>query len=50
MTLEEGDVILCGTPAGVGPVRPNENLSVGIDGLVEANFSVKVREVLQSKV
>ncbi|KAJ2996436.1 hypothetical protein HDV02_006514, partial [Globomyces sp. JEL0801] len=27
MTLEEGDVILTGTPAGVGPVLPNQTLN-----------------------
>ncbi|MBX5464395.1 MAG: fumarylacetoacetate hydrolase family protein [Clostridia bacterium] len=35
MTLEPGDVILTGTPAGVGPVRPGDEVRVVIDGLGE---------------
>jgi acylpyruvate hydrolase len=27
MKLQEGDVILTGTPAGVGPVRPGETVT-----------------------
>ncbi|GAA0534186.1 hypothetical protein GCM10011581_07760 [Saccharopolyspora subtropica] len=33
MTLLPGDVILTGTPAGVGPMRPGQKVSVSIDGL-----------------
>ncbi|MEL6551519.1 MAG: fumarylacetoacetate hydrolase family protein [Pseudomonadota bacterium] len=32
-TLEPGDIILTGTPAGVGPVVPGDMLEGGIDGL-----------------
>lgn len=32
-TLEPGDVIMTGTPEGVGPVRPGDILTAGIDGL-----------------
>jgi len=31
--LGAGDVILTGTPAGVGPVEPGDHLSGGVDGL-----------------
>lgn len=31
--LRPGDLILTGTPAGVGPVKPGEQLRGGIDGL-----------------
>ncbi|KAJ3356462.1 Acylpyruvase fahd1, mitochondrial [Allomyces javanicus] len=31
MTLEEGDVILTGTPKGVGPVRPGDHLEAAIE-------------------
>ncbi len=33
MTLLPGDVVLTGTPAGVGPMRPGDSVSVSIEGL-----------------
>jgi 2-keto-4-pentenoate hydratase/2-oxohepta-3-ene-1,7-dioic acid hydratase in catechol pathway len=33
MTLEPGDVILTGTPAGVGPLIPGDTVEVAIEGL-----------------
>ncbi len=33
MTLEPGDLILTGTPSGVGPVQPGDVMTVAIDGL-----------------
>jgi 2-keto-4-pentenoate hydratase/2-oxohepta-3-ene-1,7-dioic acid hydratase in catechol pathway len=33
MTLEPGDVIMTGTPAGVGPLLPGNVVEVSIDGL-----------------
>lgn len=33
MTLEPGDVLLTGTPAGVGPLRPGDTVTVEIAGL-----------------
>ena len=33
MTLLPGDVILTGTPAGVGPVRPGQTVSVEVEGI-----------------
>lgn len=33
MTLLPGDVILTGTPAGVGPITPGQKVSVSIDGI-----------------
>ncbi len=33
MTLEEGDVILTGTPEGVGPLSPGDTVTVSIEGL-----------------
>ncbi len=33
MTLEPGDVILTGTPAGVGPIQPGDVVEVEIEGL-----------------
>lgn len=33
MTLEPGDVLMTGTPAGVGPLRPGDTIEVTIEGL-----------------
>ncbi len=33
MTLLPGDVILTGTPAGVGPMTPGDNVSVTVEGI-----------------
>ena len=33
LVLEPGDVLLTGTPAGVGPIRPGQIVEVRIDGL-----------------
>ena len=33
MTLEPGDVILTGTPAGVGPLQPGDRVAVEIEGI-----------------
>eukprot|EP00731_Ephydatia_muelleri_P035596 Em0139g6a len=40
-TLETGDVILTGTPEGVGPVKPGQTITAGIGGgVVEVTFPV----------
>lgn len=48
MTLEEGDIIITGTPKGVGPVQPGDVMTGGIrvDGkeLEEAKLEVPVAE------
>jgi 2-keto-4-pentenoate hydratase/2-oxohepta-3-ene-1,7-dioic acid hydratase in catechol pathway len=33
MTLEEGDLIATGTPAGVGPIEPGDRVSVEVEGI-----------------
>ncbi|KAK3189388.1 hypothetical protein Dsin_028949 [Dipteronia sinensis] len=43
MTLFEGDVILTGTPQGVGPVKVGEKITAGITGLLDVNFDVEKR-------
>jgi 2-keto-4-pentenoate hydratase/2-oxohepta-3-ene-1,7-dioic acid hydratase in catechol pathway len=44
MTLLPGDVILTGTPAGVGPIRPGDRMEVAIEGIgVLANTVVAGR-------
>ncbi len=39
-TLEAGDVIFTGTPAGVGPVKPGDELHAGIDGVGELKAKI----------
>jgi fumarylpyruvate hydrolase len=39
-TLEPGDVIFTGTPAGVGPVKPGDELHAGIDGVGELKVRI----------
>lgn len=41
-TLHPGDVILTGTPEGVGPVLPGDIVRVACDGLGEMQFSISV--------
>jgi 2-keto-4-pentenoate hydratase/2-oxohepta-3-ene-1,7-dioic acid hydratase in catechol pathway len=33
MTLEPGDILMTGTPAGVGPLKPGDEVEVTIEGL-----------------
>jgi 2-keto-4-pentenoate hydratase/2-oxohepta-3-ene-1,7-dioic acid hydratase in catechol pathway len=40
MTLEPGDVILTGTPEGVGPLADGDAVSVSIESLGELTFRV----------
>lgn len=40
MTLEPGDVILTGTPSGVGPLRKGDMVTVSIEGIGELTNSV----------
>jgi 2-keto-4-pentenoate hydratase/2-oxohepta-3-ene-1,7-dioic acid hydratase in catechol pathway len=44
MTLLPGDVILTGTPAGVGPMRPGQSVSVTVDGIGTLTNPVAARE------
>lgn len=40
MTLEPGDVILTGTPEGVGPLVPGDRIEIEIPGVVAINNTV----------
>lgn len=40
MTLEPGDIILTGTPAGVGPLAPGDRVSVTLDGAQTLTLTV----------
>jgi fumarylpyruvate hydrolase len=39
-TLEPGDLIYSGTPAGVGPVKPGDDMLAGIDGVGELRVKI----------
>ncbi|KAJ8317466.1 hypothetical protein KUTeg_005370 [Tegillarca granosa] len=41
ITLEECDVILTGTPSGVGPVYPGDVITAGLEDLVSMSFPVE---------
>jgi 2-keto-4-pentenoate hydratase/2-oxohepta-3-ene-1,7-dioic acid hydratase in catechol pathway len=43
MTLLPGDVILTGTPAGVGPLRDGDVVSVEIEGIGTLTNPVRAR-------
>lgn len=44
-TLEENDLILTGTPHGIGPVKPGDTITAGITGHTEVMFGVLVKKV-----
>ena len=33
MTLETGDVVSTGTPAGIGPMKPGDTVEVELEGI-----------------
>ena len=39
-TLEPGDLVLTGTPEGVGPVVPGQTITAGLNDLLEITFPV----------
>jgi fumarylpyruvate hydrolase len=42
--LKPGDLIFCGTPAGVGPVKPGDRLEGGVEGLEELRVTIAAGE------
>jgi 2-keto-4-pentenoate hydratase/2-oxohepta-3-ene-1,7-dioic acid hydratase in catechol pathway len=44
MTLLPGDVILTGTPAGVGPMQPDDEVEVFVEGIGNLTNKVKLRD------
>jgi 2-keto-4-pentenoate hydratase/2-oxohepta-3-ene-1,7-dioic acid hydratase in catechol pathway len=45
MTLFPGDIISTGTPAGVGPMQPGDQVDVQIDGIgTLSNQVMKITE------
>jgi fumarylpyruvate hydrolase len=43
VALAPGDLIYTGTPAGVGPLQPGDEVTGGVDGVAEFAFTVGVR-------
>jgi len=43
ITLQRGDVILTGTPEGVGPIAPGQQLVASIPGVVELTMPVVLK-------
>ncbi len=48
MTLLPGDVVLTGTPSGVGPIRPGQRVDVTIEGLGTLSNTVAAAEVVST--
>ena len=44
MTLLPGDVVLTGTPSGVGPIRPGQRVECTIEGLGTLTNTVAAAE------
>jgi 2-keto-4-pentenoate hydratase/2-oxohepta-3-ene-1,7-dioic acid hydratase in catechol pathway len=44
MTLEPGDVIMTGTPAGISPLHPGDIVEVTIDGLGKLRNPVELEK------
>ncbi|XP_066985136.1 oxaloacetate decarboxylase, mitochondrial-like isoform X1 [Macrobrachium rosenbergii] len=43
-TLQPGDLVLTGTPAGVGPVSPGDSITAGLGDIVSMKFDVIQRK------
>ena len=41
MTLEPGDIISTGTPAGIGPLEPGDSVTVKVEGVGELTNPVQ---------
>ena len=48
MTLLPGDVVLTGTPSGVGPIRPGQSVTVTVQGLGALTNSVTEAEAVST--
>jgi 2-keto-4-pentenoate hydratase/2-oxohepta-3-ene-1,7-dioic acid hydratase in catechol pathway len=48
MTLLPGDIVLTGTPSGVGPIRPGQKVDVTIEGLGTLTNTVADADVVST--
>ena len=44
MTLAPGDLVMTGTPAGVGPLEPGQTVTGGVDGIAEIRTPIGPRD------
>ena len=44
ITLEQGDVIITGTPAGVGPLNDGDVVEVDIEGIPTLKNTIRIPE------
>ena len=49
VTLEAGDLIFTGTPAGVGPLRPGQGVQGGVAGVGEFSMTVAAQPFLKPR-
>lgn len=49
-TLQPGDLILTGTPEGVGPLKPGQTITGGITGLKDYDIEFKAKQRHQAKL
>ncbi|HYD87866.1 MAG TPA: fumarylacetoacetate hydrolase family protein [Vitreimonas sp.] len=42
-TLQPGDLVFTGTPAGVGPLGPGDTVECGVEGLAPLRFTIAAR-------
>lgn len=40
IALAPGDLIFSGTPAGVGPLQPGDEVEGGVEGVVDFTFTI----------
>jgi 2-keto-4-pentenoate hydratase/2-oxohepta-3-ene-1,7-dioic acid hydratase in catechol pathway len=48
MTLLPGDVVLTGTPSGVGPIRPGQRVECTVEGLGTLPNSVAAADAVST--
>ncbi|KAL6071001.1 Acylpyruvase fahd1, mitochondrial [Balamuthia mandrillaris] len=49
MTLDVGDLILTGTPSGVGPLKAGQVVTAGVEGILEMRFPVVNRKAASAE-
>jgi len=47
MTLLPGDVVATGTPSGIGPLKPGDQVTIKVAGVGELTNSVEQRSAVQ---
>ena len=50
MTLEPGDVVITGTPAGVGKLAPGDTYAITVEGVGDTDESVCRRRLRVTRI